>query len=313
VPAAIRLFAIGLRFIGVLKTAIREYPMDWLSHVELPKGKGDRRGLYTVDPATATRLLAFVWCDRDRRHFITTCLNIQDGTPINRPRWKQVDRTPNADPSKVNVHVSQPRACQIHYSGCQAIDRHNRARQAGLKIEKKIQVQTFDKRVNTSLFGMVVVDAMRLFHGIRKGSTALCSERKFFERLSEQLIDNTFDTCNLRDRSTKKGTRALAQHNPNLPPTVPSTQQLIGVTPTKRHKKNHPKHLLQGRCCVCDALTTHVCRECQSNIGTMAKKQVWICDKPGHVCMGRHILAAHPDMVAPPAAAKRAIDYSRVI
>ena len=134
VPAAIRCYKIGLRFIGVLKTAIREHPMDYLSHVVMPAGKGDRHGLYTVDEETGCRLLAFIWCDRDRRYFITTCLNIQDGMPIDRPRWNQLDRTPNADPTKVNVHVSQPRACEAYYSACAGIDRHNRVQQAGLNI-----------------------------------------------------------------------------------------------------------------------------------------------------------------------------------
>jgi len=61
---------------------------------------------------------------------------------------------------------------------------------------------------------------------------------------------------------------------------------------------------------MCDALTTHVCRECQSNLGSMAKKQIWICDKLDKVCMGHQILGAHPDMMAPPGVAKRVIDYS---
>jgi len=119
--------------------------MDHLSPVVLPIGKGDQHGFYNVDEATGCRLLAFVWCDRDRRYFITTCLNVQDGTPIDCPRRKQLDRTPNDDPTKVNVCVSQPRACEIHYSACAGIDRHNRARQDGLNMEKKVQVQMFDK------------------------------------------------------------------------------------------------------------------------------------------------------------------------
>jgi len=61
------------------------------------------------------------------------------------------------------------------------------------------------------------------------------------------------------------------------------------------------------------ALTTHVCRECQSNLGPMNKKQIWICDKPDKVCMGWHILAAHPDMVAPAGSAVHAIHCDRVI
>jgi len=113
------MFSIGLRFIGVLKTSTREFPMPYLSNVELPGGKGNRRGLHAVDQTSGARLLAFVWCDRDRRHFITTCSNIQDGGAIDRIRWRQVNREPNADASRVNVHIRQPRACEIYCSACQ--------------------------------------------------------------------------------------------------------------------------------------------------------------------------------------------------
>ena len=284
--------------------------MPHLSNVELPAGKGDRRGLCTVDQATGARLLAFVWSDRDRRCFISACSNIQDGTPIDRWRWRQVNQEPNANADRVNISVRQPRACETHHSGCQGIDRHNRSRQAGLKLEKKAQAQSWDKRINTSLFAVIVVDSSHLFKGIHAGASYFSTERQFFERLSEQLIDNTFDTRSLRDR--KRPPQALVDRDVNLPDTIPSSLQLLGVTPTKRHKKNHAKHLLQGRCLICRGESTHVCRECQSAVGPMAKKQVWICHKAGHVCMGRHILAAHPDM-APAPNAKRAINWSNVI
>jgi len=99
----------------------------------------------------------------------------------------------------------------------------------------------------------------------------------------------------------------------NLTPTILSLQQLLDVTPTKGHKKNHAKHLLQGHCSMCDAWTTHVCRKCQSNLGPISKKQIWICSKSDKVCMGWLILVAHPDMVAPAGSAKRVIHWGRVI
>jgi Transposase IS4 len=40
VGAAIRLKTIGLRFIGCMKTATREFPMHYLGSVPLPGGKG---------------------------------------------------------------------------------------------------------------------------------------------------------------------------------------------------------------------------------------------------------------------------------
>jgi len=65
VQSAIRMFALGFRFIGVVKTATTGYPMSCLGRVVLPEGKGDRQGLVAFDEATRCQLMAFVWCDRD--------------------------------------------------------------------------------------------------------------------------------------------------------------------------------------------------------------------------------------------------------
>ena len=59
--AAKRVMSMGLRFIGVVKTATHGYPMIYLSNVQLDAGKGDRKGLLHTDPETGTKYLAFVW------------------------------------------------------------------------------------------------------------------------------------------------------------------------------------------------------------------------------------------------------------
>jgi len=100
IKAAIRLFRIGLRCIGIVKTATTGYPMVYLGRVLLPDGKGDRHGVVTFDEESGCQLLAFVWSDRDRRHFISTCSSLASGNVIERTRWKQVDTTPNANPER---------------------------------------------------------------------------------------------------------------------------------------------------------------------------------------------------------------------
>jgi len=295
VQAALRLFVIGLRFIGVIKTATTGYPMAYLGRVVLPDGKGDKHGLITRDEDTGCQLLAFVWSDRDRRYFISTCSSLADGTTIERTRWRQIDMAPNAEPVRKDLTVPQPRACEQCYSACSNIDQHNRCRQSGLMIEKKVRVITFDKRLNTTVFAMAgPVDAWFLFKGIRRGAKGPYSdERHFYEMLIEELIDNTLDQTQATTRGRGKRRTdveiLLQEQDPN---SIPSHQQLIGVTPTKRYKKNK-SHRLQGRCLVCDRPATTVCRECQRH-DPLARHQFWICDKPGKACMGKHILACHP-------------------
>jgi len=56
--------------------------MAHLGTVLLPERKGDRHGVITVHETTGCQLLAFVWCDRDRRHFIRACSSLANGTTV---------------------------------------------------------------------------------------------------------------------------------------------------------------------------------------------------------------------------------------
>ena len=66
VGAAETLKRIGLRFIGVVKTATKRFPMKHLSQIELENG-GDRRELIMYNNISKPSLLAFCWMDRDYR------------------------------------------------------------------------------------------------------------------------------------------------------------------------------------------------------------------------------------------------------
>jgi Transposase IS4 len=118
VQAALRLKRIGLHFIGTIKTAMKEFPMAYLGSHVLAEGKGDRHGIIHTDPESGTQLLAFVWVDRDRRYFISTCSSLANGAPCERKRWRQVDKTPNAAPTCVDITIAQPEAAAIYYSVC---------------------------------------------------------------------------------------------------------------------------------------------------------------------------------------------------
>ena len=64
VPAATMMMRFGMQFIGVVKSATRQYPMTFLSQVEL-NNRGNRKGMVTIggDTAGDPKLLAFVGMD----------------------------------------------------------------------------------------------------------------------------------------------------------------------------------------------------------------------------------------------------------
>ena len=74
-----------------------------------------------IKPQEHNFLLSFGPAEIDIILF-STCANIQDGTPIDRWRRRQVNQEPNANADRVNINVRQPRTCEIYYIGCQGID-----------------------------------------------------------------------------------------------------------------------------------------------------------------------------------------------
>ena len=81
---------IGIRFIGVVKTATKKFPMAYLSSIELDEGRGQRVGVVLKTNGVPT-MMAYVWMDRDRRYFISTASSLQYGKDYSRIRWRQPD------------------------------------------------------------------------------------------------------------------------------------------------------------------------------------------------------------------------------
>jgi Transposase IS4 len=192
VASAEELQRIGVRFIGVVKTATKKFPMKVLSEMGL-ECRGNRRGLVSLDAQGHPSLLAFVWVDRDRRYFIASCSPLTPGALYCRRRWRQLaDVASNELPERVMLDVPQPEAAEIYYETCRAIDRHNRYIQDDLMLERKIKTHDWSFRVNTSILGMCYVDSWRVYKGCQ-GQQQHLTQAEFYCRLADELIDNDHD------------------------------------------------------------------------------------------------------------------------
>ena len=173
--------------------------MQYLTSVELNEGRGQRVGVVLKNQDTPT-MLAYVWMDRDRRYFISTAESLKEGTPYSRIRWRQQElpeelfgEVDNEDPVRQELTVSQPKCSETYYDTCAAIDQHNRHRQDTLRIERKLETRSWDKRVTTSIFGMYCVDAWLMYRGCTTDSlhpTPRLNQQEFYSSLAEELIDN---------------------------------------------------------------------------------------------------------------------------
>ena len=157
VQAAESLMSVGLKFAGVIKTVTKRFQVQALAEKELDQ-RGDRFRMVYLDDDKQPKFLAFVWMYRNLRYF-TSCSSSAPGKPYSRGPWWQVeDVSTNADPQLVEIEVTQAKAAEIYYDVCGAIVQHSSCRQDTLNLEKKLGTTDWDKRVNTSLFGMIVVD-----------------------------------------------------------------------------------------------------------------------------------------------------------
>lgn len=284
VKTAEALLRMGLKFIGVVKTATRQYPMKYLSGLQLSE-RGQHVTMVRRGLDGSPKMMALMWVDRARRYFISTTSGSMPGKPYCRTRWRQLED----GPQRVELTVPQPEVCEIYYSACAQIDRHNRCRQQVLNMEKKVRTQDWSFRVNTSLLSMCIVDAWLMYSGAQ-GERRQLNQRHFYEQLATELIDNFYDRPYLRlsgsDRGSDKGDS----------PNDRRISSGIGVhlTPTRAKRKTKEgvvtKYALQGACRVCKVKkTTHLCSSCLSDTGT-----VWVCHAvTGRDCFVRHLRLIH--------------------
>jgi hypothetical protein len=119
---------------------------------------GGGGGVVARDANGTTRLMAYLWSDRDRRNFIASCNSIGEGTPFLRRRWRQMIAVRN--PENVELTVLLPLAAEVYYTTCAVLDQHNRDHHDTLMIERKLKIQDWGARVSLSIVAIMLVDCL---------------------------------------------------------------------------------------------------------------------------------------------------------
>lgn len=272
------LWNLGTRFIGVVKTAHRGFPLAHLSATCMA-GRGKWVTMCHHNDTCDLHIGAVLWVDRERRYFVATCGTALPGTTIYRERWRRVDNVSRVTTTQTEI----PSVAETYYSAAAQVDHHNRCRQADLKLEKKFRVKEWSQRVNTSLLAICVVDSWLLYKGNR-GSRGTMSPNDFYTSLAEALVDNTYMV---------PGTRSTNEH------VVQSDMTTSGIgphlTPTSRKRKRVDgtvtSQALQGWCKSCKKYKTKfVCSECSRQ----HSKDCWVCHSDtGRQCFVQHLRVYH--------------------
>ena len=84
VATAMEMKKVGMGFVGCVKNAHKGFPKEYLSKVQLG-GRGDYFGMMAMKENV--ELLAFTWCDRDRRSFIASAGSLAKANQQERFRY----------------------------------------------------------------------------------------------------------------------------------------------------------------------------------------------------------------------------------
>lgn len=113
VASAEILINLGLRLVGAIRTATRRLLYAELMRPDL-KGCGDLLGLLSTREGSDPWALSFVWMDRARRFFISTCSRVAPGAPYSRTRLRQVSEESDVVTERVELVVAKPGAFEIY-------------------------------------------------------------------------------------------------------------------------------------------------------------------------------------------------------
>ena len=285
VQTVCELWKLGFRFIGVVKTATKQFPMEYLNRVALDE-RGDCHHLVSkmMSGDDEIHLKAFVWMDRERRYFVSSTGSMREGKEFQRKRWRQIaELESNEAPEKVDITVTQPETSEIYYDVCAKIDQHNRMRQSDLRMEKKLQTKSWEKRVNLSILSMAIVDSYLLY----KACTGKkMTQHEYYCGLADEMVENTWSGTpsnvrkNVGPNEVNFGSCGMGVHlTPNRLPMITT--------------KSGTKRKRQMRCAMCSKKTVRECSLCRDD-ETVDESDSHFCDGlSGRDCFRQHCLTLH--------------------
>lgn len=164
VPTAVLLYAeYGLYFTGLIKTAHKFFPLKYLQQ----RAMTSRGETFTLTAErNGVKLHATVWNDpckpgKPRKYILSTCGSTVTGKACERQR-KKVSKISGAM-EDVTLVVPRSKVVQHYFTHAGAIDKQNRVRQDGFRMERNVEVKKWRSMCGYPCW--VSWQRMRLLHG----------------------------------------------------------------------------------------------------------------------------------------------------
>ena len=207
VQTCIQLMKWGIFFVGLLKTASTMYPKRHLQTMPMAE-RGDT-ATFTATKDRVT-MIAHVWNDpgkegKPRKSLISTFGTTLPAEPVRRPRKRK-----RADGTWEDWfrEVKRTELVSTYFTYAGAIDRHNRVRMDGVRMERTLEFKSWHNRVISSVLGIIATDA---FYAMRMEQGDLELD-VFMEKLASEMIFNQLP--GRPDQDPDRPRRAAAEEPP---------------------------------------------------------------------------------------------------
>ena len=208
----------GMFFMGMVKTAQKQYPAAYLkawSNGSLPDSTGalPDRGSHILFssqmPGENRPVYAMCWADRRAKCIVATRGSTSDGPPSVRPRSKRVKKDGLFETVSYSKSVRRPRMIEQFFRHFGAVDVHDHLRQGSVGMEREWLTHTWWHRLFATIMSVCVVDAF-LGHRYESqlASRVPTDLNTFIGKLAFQLIHNTISDQGMSRRSMSESSIA---------------------------------------------------------------------------------------------------------
>jgi len=203
VPTAQACLSNGLHYMGILKTAHKFFPKQYLISKAVDYGRNGTkpRGDYlhlqsTVELGEREHVVkkpifAHGWFDRKTKLIVTTCGTTVPGTDSKRERHKKVVVDGKWQTQRYFKNVPRTKLVEEMFAGFSRVDIHDHLRQGSLGLERTWITRRWYVRLFATVLGICVVDAFYA-HAYEHEHEQM-DFTTFCKKLTYELVKNDYD------------------------------------------------------------------------------------------------------------------------
>ncbi|POM70815.1 hypothetical protein PHPALM_12696 [Phytophthora palmivora] len=253
---------LGLYFIGMVKTATKEYPLEYLkcwSSTDRPRGS---HVVMESNCVNGTKMYALCWNDRKPKMIISNRGTTLPGSDSVRRYEKRIPR---------------PYMVELFFEYFSTVEVHDHYRQGSLEIEREWLTHSWAHRIFDTVLGMVVVDSYLAYRYEKSWVRRVCFP--FGTPIVFQYLPD-------RPSEERESNGGSDLDDTSLPV---HTLLALGDRPEYQQLKNTSQRA-QRRCKVCKKKASFYCAICSD---CDADRYVALCGSTtGRTCYQQHLAAS---------------------